>query len=481
MGILEFFRLRKPAASAAPIEKGDALLPGQSPPGSSEKGLRTTPENAVKYLYREMWVDPDLRQAILDIRRMDKLDGRVKQIHRKTARAASKGGLVLRVSDGPKSLQREWRTFAARCGLNRLEKLYSDLRGLMMEGNLPMQWVLDGDGNVAAAVRMPAETLLPKVGADGRFTDVRRAYDQIDLAGFGGGQVIASFALWQLTLGRIDPDNFDDWGALGRPYLDASRPIWQKLTMTEEDLVIRRRMRAPLRMAHILEGASAEDLALYKATVEQDQAYGSYKDYYLNKKGGVVAVAGDANLDQIADVAMLLDTFFAGAPAPKGLFGLGMADLQRDILEDLKKDFFDEIDALQDTAAAVYQEGFRLHLMLRGMNPDAYDFEAQFLERRTDTPNQRADLALKYQALGLSRETVFESTGVDVAAENSRLDRERASRDPYPAPGMEGNSRPGEQPPIPGGTTPKPRVKVTPGNAPKGESATTITNHGGGQ
>ena len=462
MGILDFFRLRRSTASARPEQH----LPGEALGGTSERGHRPTPENALAYLYRDMWVDPDLRQSILDIRHADRTDGRVKMIHRRTARAAAKGGLMLRVYDGPaKRLTREWRDFSQRLGLYRIEKLYSDVRGLMMEGNLPLQWVLDDTNTVCEAVRMPAETLLPKVGKDGRFTDVRRAYDQIDLAGLGSTQVVASFALWQLTLGRLDPDNYDDWGSMGRPYLDASRTVWKKLSMVEEDLVVRRRTRAPLRMSHVLEGASAEELSAYRAQVEQDQAWGNWKDYFLNKKGAVSPVSGDANLDHIADVAYLLDTFFAGAPAPKGLFGLGLEDLNRDILEDLKKDYFDEIDSLQDITAATYEQGFRLHLLLRGINPAAYEFEVQFAERRVDTPNQRADLALKYQALGMSRETVWESTGIDVAAERNRIDRQKAEGDPYPAPGMEGTPLPGER---------APRVSITPGNAPKGESATSI-------
>lgn len=471
MGILDILKLRRSPAPAAGPAKEETTLPGEPIPASSERGLRPTPENALAYLYRDMWVDPALRQSILDIRAADRTDGRVKMIHRRTARAASKGGLLVRVYSGPQQkIVREWQQFVERLKLYRIEKLYSDVRGMMMEGNLPLQWVLDDTNTVVEAVRMPTETLLPKVGKDGRFTDVRRAYDQIDLSGLGGpAPVLASFALWQLTVGRLDPDNYDDWGSLGRPYLDASRATWKKLCMTEEDLVVRRRTRAPLRMAHSLEGASKEDLAEYRAQVEQDQAWGNWKDYFFNKKGAVSPVSGDANLDQIADVAYLLDTFFAGAPAPKGLFGLGLEDLNRDILEDLKKDFFDEIDSLQDTAASTYEQGFRLHLLLRGMNPAAYEFEVQFAERRVDTPNQRADLALKYQALGLSRETVWEATGLDVANEQSRLDRQHAEADPYPMPGMEGTPLPGERPP-----PTRPRVSITPGNAPKGESATSI-------
>ena len=64
-------------------------------------------------------------------------------------------------------------------------------------------------------------------------------------------------------------------------------------------------------MSHVLEGASQEDLNLYRAEVERDQAYGNWRDFFLNKKGSVTSVSGDANLDQIADVSYLLDTFFA--------------------------------------------------------------------------------------------------------------------------------------------------------------------------
>ena len=47
-------------------------LAGEEPATTSERGFRTTVENQTKYLYRQMWVDPDLRQAILDIRDADR-------------------------------------------------------------------------------------------------------------------------------------------------------------------------------------------------------------------------------------------------------------------------------------------------------------------------------------------------------------------------------------------------------------------------
>lgn len=461
-------QLPAPAPAAQPVPA--PLLPGEVAGASSERGMRANPEDALKYAYRRMWVDPDLRSAIMDIRRMDALDGRVKKIHQRTARAAAKGGVLLQMPTPHQRLGRMWEAYARRLHLYRREKLESDIRGLMMEGNLPMQWIVAG-GQVIGCARMPAETIVPIVTPAGRFEDPKRAYEQWDLA---NGVVVATFGLWQLTVGRVGPANYDDWGALGRPYLDASRSVWQQLRMTEEDLVIRRTMRAPLRMVHVLEGATEEQVREYRQGVEADQSAGSYKDYYLNRKGSVSPVQGDANLDQIADVAHLLDGFFSGAPAPKGLFGY-VGDLARDVLEDLKKDYFEELDALQDNAAYVYEQGFRLELLLAGINPDAHEFTVQFAERRTDTPNQRADLALKLQGLGASRVTCWEAAGLDVAQEQQRVDDERTEADPYPdgddggGPADDGH----DHPPARAGA---PRVSITPGNARKGESGTAISN-----
>ena len=439
-----------------PKAKDQALVQaGYLSPGNSEIGSRSTPESRLKNLYNQMYVDPTLRAAILDLRHMDRIDGRVKKIHNKMARTAVKGGLKLINTTENKRIERSWKAFKQRLNLNKQEKLESDARGLVMEGNLPMQWVLNKQRQVIAGIRMPTETIRPVVTETGMFKDANNAYEQRDHL---TGKVEASFPLWNLTMVRLSPDNFDDMGSMGRPYLDASRDVWQKLCMTEEDLVIRRRERAPLRTVHSLEGATEPDLQLYKQQVEDDQKDGS-TNYYMNKKGTVTAVQGDANLDQINDVVYLLDTFFAGSPAPKGLFGY-TGDLNRDILEDLKKDFFEEIDALQDTQASVYYLGFRLQLLLDGINPDSVEFDVQFAERKTMTDNQRADLALKHQAMGAGARMVWKTAGLDVSEIIASKKIEQNSNDPYPEEDAGG----------------APDVTITPSNAPKGESATSVSN-----
>ena len=440
-------------------------LPGETQP-STETGTRLRPIDQANRVYNNMWVNLEIRQSIHDIRVMDKIDPRVRRVHTRTARSAVKGGLVLNTGTGNAALKKRWQTFVKRCGLDQRAKLESDFRGLMMEGNLPLQCVIstpsEGRPQVIGLVRMPAETIVPRTGTDGRFVDPAAAYDQI---AWPDQRVMASFALWQLKLVRLAPDNYDDWGCMGRPYMDAGRKVWKQLTMTESDLVVRRRTRAPQRTAHMLEGMQKEDLIAYKAEVEQDQAEGNWKDYFANAKGTIQAVSGDANLDQIKDIGLLLDAFMTSAPAPKGLFGYA-DNLPRDILEDLQRDFAEEKESMQELAAEAYQQAFELDLLLSGLNPLAYDCQVAFLEPHAMTRNQRADLSLKQQAIGASKDTVWRTAGLDPDKERANLEAEADELDPYPG-GIAGPE---------GGTPRTPRVTITPGNERKGDSGTSISN-----
>ncbi len=453
MGIVEDIRAMGKGIAA----KARAFWPGEH--SGNELGRRATPESSLDYQYRMLWVDPNQRQAILDIREMDRSDGRVKRIHSRVARDIVKGGLVFSQVSENATLRREWEDFARRLQLNRPEKLRSDARGLVMEGAACQQWVLDDGMNVVSGIRMPSETIVPQIDSAGRFKDPRRAYVQFDPV---EGRELASFALYQMTMARFDPESFDDMGALGRPFLDATREVWKKLRMTEQDLVIRRRQRAPLRMAHVLEGATEADIAKYRAANEADQREIT-TDYYLNRKGGVSAVQGDTNLDQIRDITHLLDTFFAGTPVPKGLMGY-TEDMARDILEDLKRDYYEEVDSLQDTLAWGYDQGFRLHLLLKGINPDAEEYWVSFAERRTETPNQLTDRMLKWQAMGMPQDMIDEEMGYNPQDVQMRRDRQAKRNNPYPDPSKVGAAG-----------TASPTVKITPGNAPKGESATNVS------
>ena len=237
----------KTLASAGAELMRAALSPLYGRP-ANERGARVPADTALRRFYRQFAISTEVRDKIILIREMEARDARVKRIHSRVGRDMVRGGLVMQFTEKASSetVRRQWLAFEQRLQLNRVQKLRSDARGLVAEGNLPLQLVLDDSQRVVAAVRMPAETIVPIVDMNGRFKDPAAAYEQRDVL---TGQVLATFAAWQLQLARFDPLSYDDMGEMGRPFLDASVETWRKLVMTEEDLVLRRRMRAPLRMA----------------------------------------------------------------------------------------------------------------------------------------------------------------------------------------------------------------------------------------
>lgn len=435
-----------------------------------ETGARLASDDAMmREIKSVMFVDHERRVMVQTIRDMDRRDGRVKTIHTRTAGDVIRGGLVMQTSS--ELVAKEWTRFMARLQLDNSDKLKSDTRAMLMEGNLALQLVLNDALEVGAAIRMPSETMVPMVGLDGRFKNAGAAFEQRDVM---TGKVLASFAAWQMPLGRLDPDSWDDLGSMGRPLLDASAGIWRKLVMTEEDLVIRRRMRAPLRLSHILEGA--DDTALEKYRQETEGSKGSITtDFYSSRKGGVQAIQGDATLGDIGDLSHLLATFFAGTPLPMAL--LGYSDgTARDVLEDMKRHYYDSVDGYQDAQAGVYAFAFRIHLLIKGIDPEPDEFYLRFSERRTESANQVADLALKWMALGLPDEHIQSQMGLDPQKIRAMKIKQANSNDPYPnalKPGADAGGVPEA------GTVNK--ISVTPNNAPKGESATNVALPGSNQ
>ena len=150
---------------------------------ANERGDRLASDDALQRLYTTMWLDTERRAMIQTVRDMDIKDGRVKRVHARIARDCVRGGLVFQSKEpgSADTLKREWEGFKGRLQLDTTEKLKSDARGLAMEGNLPLQLVLDDANQVVAAIRMPSDTIVPITDMGGRFKNPAAAYEQRDV------------------------------------------------------------------------------------------------------------------------------------------------------------------------------------------------------------------------------------------------------------------------------------------------------------
>lgn len=446
----------KPAAAAA-------TEPPQRPIG---KGVTYEGNPFLRSPYLLFQVDHDYNSIMADVNKMDLEDGRVKQIHNKIARDATRSGVSFISNDKTPSpkMADEAKAFIKRCRLDEREKLKSDARFLVKDGELFLENVMDDQLNVVAMRRLPSVSMRPNVDATGRFRDITKAYLQYEPI---TNQIIATFAAWQITHIRRDA-NADDPGDRGRPLFDADRVTWKKLVMTEEDLVIRRRTRAPLRSLHTLEGATDAELEAYMARNKDviEHPLDVMSDYFSNKKGSVQPIQGDANLDQINDVKELKDDFFAGIGMPRHLVGY-LENINRDVYADSLEAYYEILEEVQELLADGYEAGLRLQYLLRGINADGYDWDLTFNGRKVESDNQLADRMLKHKALGIPNTLVWPQLKYNVDQVNAARAKEAATNDPYEQRLQQelGGTQPGGK-----------KITNVNGNARKGESAVSVKN-----
>jgi hypothetical protein len=117
---------------------------------------------------------------------------------------------------------------------------------------------------------------------------------------------------------------------------------------------------------------------------------------------------------------------------------------------------------MQDTLAQAFDHGFRLDLLLQGINPDNFTYDLVFAERNSESLNQKADRALKLKALGASSTTVFEAAGLDPDKELKNRKHEMDSGDPYPSQDVDLDN--------------PQNITVVEGNGRNGESQTAVSN-----
>jgi len=419
-------------------------FPGEIDKKQPVVGFAPTPTRSMRYNMRLQQVDTDLKSAITDIQEMAKKDGRIAQILKKTAESCVKGGLRLKTSGDNQKLIELWDRFVRSTRLDNRQKLMSDASALVMQGNLALQIVIDKNTNeITRLVQMPIVTIVPNVDATGQFPKPEKAYSQIGM----GGSVVADFPLWQLSMTRLFPENFDDFGSFGMPLLHSVRDHWRKLRQSEEKLLLTRD-EGIAKTFFVLENSDQEGLEKFQRHVEAQSDMG-ISTFFSNKKGGMTVSNQGANLGEIADITYCLDSVLSGAGVSKELLGYtNGASLST--IQAMSDIFYEGLDSIQDILATAYRDAFVFNLLLQGILPEDYTFTVEFVERTTETRSQRVDTALKMQAAGASRATVFFEMGLDPALEEERLAAD-----------------------APGTTTTN--LNIVPGNAPKGESALTVS------
>jgi hypothetical protein len=326
-------------------------------------------------------------------------DPRFEGIVMTLARDVTKGGFRIEFAEGqenPQALE-EAEALRKRLGLNKRVDDWTRLS--LVDGDTFLEAGVSKERDIEVVTRKPTMGMNRNSNSFDSFDDPTRAFWYSDRPFVLSPPADALwFAEWQIIHARW---NHDENKRYGRPLLTSGHKPYKFFTKGEEDLAIRRAVRAGMRYLHIVEGDESEIEAYRERNkpILDNPTEAAIADFFSNRPGGISAIQGDANLGTIDDLVHHIDTWWIGSPVPKALLGYGR-DLNRDVLRDQKTQYDETLDAVKEWVGdQLIRPLLEMQWLLKGIVPEFLDYQITWPVKAIVTPEDILKAAQAVQVL----------------------------------------------------------------------------------
>lgn len=397
------------------------MLPFENKNNSTQRG-KVYP-NHISRLYEQMQVEMDRRKIYEECWAMYSEDARISAAIDTTAGSATNGSFTINFNSA-KTENKKLLDDSSEIlyNLKRKSKLDSKIQGIAKEllilGDVFLEVIIDPDLNeIVNLKKLPART-------------IDRIEDEYgNLLGFEQknelNEIIAKFEPWQILHMRWNHFSGQKYGT---SMLKGIRAVYKKLKMTEEDLVIRRRTRAGLKLHHY--GSNPEEpLEDWEVDeyMEQNQSnpMNVRTDWYSNGKWKIDVLRSDDGVSEIKDIKHFEDSLFIGLRTPKGILGIG-EDPNRATLERQEVAYIRLLNEVTNIISEQLRQVFDLSLIIKGINPDNVEYTLVWEEKTVEDINKTADRLILLANTGMiSRQTAVGEMGYDFEDEQEKIEIER--------------------------------------------------------
>jgi hypothetical protein len=389
--------------------------------GSESRGSGKTYPNKMNYLYGKMAVENDRKKIYQECWVMYNEDARISAAIDTTAGSATNGAFTLKFNniESDESVLKDAEEIMSLI-IKRAKlkgKISAIAKELLILGDVFLEVIVDFNNNeIADLKKLPARTIERQEDEYGNLIGfVQR--DDI-------GQIIAIFEPWQILHMRWN--NFTGQ-MYGTSMLRGIRLLYKKLKMTEEDLVIRRRTRAGLKLHHY--GASAEE-PLEEDEVEDyiklnnSTAMNVRTDFYSNGKWKIDVLKSDDGVAEIDDVKHLENALFVGLRTPKGLLGIG-EETNKATLERQEVAYIRLLNEICEVIGEQIRHVFDIGLQLKAIDPNNIEYDLLWKEKTIEDMNSKVNrLILQANGGFISKETATNEMGYNFEDEMHRIEKE---------------------------------------------------------
>ena len=404
----------------------------------------------------------DRRSTLKEIRLMCATDPRIDRLLYKLKTDAAFGSFQVVVEDAEtKRLKKEAQSIIDRTreSIDDKKNMRGWAKGLLRDGDLYLQLIVDArEREVIDAKKLAAEITYSRMTAEGNFPADKKPYYQEHA--IVTGQVLRQFEMWEIVHLKWDEEGGQPYG---KPLFASSRLSTRRLNNGEQDISVRRRLRAGQKLLHTIgtedNPAEARDIEAYKQqnkdTIENPAS--PAQDYYSNGLIKIDTITGDESIGDLNDILHHEGLLSIVTGVPQSITGGGReAATNLNVIDAQTEDYHRTILDINEVFEAGFRQIFALSFLLKGINPQSLIYTFKWGAKDRDDIDKKIARATNLQKLGFSFETVFSLIGLEKLTfdmEVERIKREKAegilpSRNmrPSTAPTSGGSSNP-EPPP----------------------------------
>lgn len=394
---------------------------------SEVKGSGKTYPNKMNLLYGQMAVEQDRKKIYEECWVMYNEDARISAAIDTTAGSATNGAFTLKFNNVKtdsssvlKDAEEIMETIIKKTKMKA--KIPSIAKELLILGDVFLEVIIDfQQSEIVNLKKLPARTIERQEDEYGNLIGFVQRDDL--------GQVIASFEPWQILHMRWN--NFTGQ-MYGTSMLRGIRLLYKKLKMTEEDLVIRRRTRAGLKLHHY--GASAdepleEDEVDDYIKLNNSTAMNVRTDFYSNGKWKIDVLRSDDGVAMMDDIKHLENALFVGLRTPKGLLGIG-EQTNKATLERQEVAYIRLLNEIDEVIGEQVRHVFDIGLQLKGVDPSNIEYDLIWREKTIEDMNTKIErLILQANGGFISKETATNEMGYNFEDEMHRIEEEQKKYD----------------------------------------------------
>lgn len=391
------------------------------------KGVGKTYPNQMSRMYDLMAVERDRRKIYDECWTMYSEDARCAAAVDTTAGSATNGAFTINFNKSEtdsENVVNDAQDILSK--LNKDTKLPAKVLSIAKEflilGDVFLEVVVDYENlEIVDLKKLPARTI---ERVEDEFGNLKGFVQKNEL-----DQVIANFEPWQILHMRWN--NFTGQ-MYGTSMLKAVRAIYKKLRMTEEDLVIRRRTRAGLKLHHYgadpQEPLEEDEVDEYMET-NKSTPMNVRTDFYSNGKWKIDVLRSDDGVNEINDITHFEETLFIGLRTPKGLLGIGDG-ANKATLERQEVAYIRLLNEITNVISEQLKDLFDLALKLKGLDPNNVEYRLVWGEKTIEDTNSKTErLILQANGGFISKETATNEMGYDFEDEMAKIEKEREKYD----------------------------------------------------